>query len=426
MMMFSADWLAALRSRVPLSSLIGQSITLRKVGRDYEGLCPFHPDTHPSFTVSDIKGFFHCFSCPAHGDAISWIMKSCGLGFVDAVTELATRTQMELPARNGEHVMRAITKNKHYEVMAAARRWYAGQLHGQLGKVARDHLAKRGITNETIARFGLGFAPDAWRSLRSALATYGDTLLIETGLLIAREGRAPYDRFRGRIMIPIRDACGRVIGFGARALGDAQPKYLNSPQTVLFDKGRTLFNLDHAVIAAHRAKRLIVVEGYFDVIALAQEGIKEVVSPLGTALTAWQLERLWQINDTPLIAFDGDMAGRSAAVALIGRTLPILKGARSLNFIELEDAYDPEDMIRSAGVPKFNWLVDNARPLSEHLWQHEFNAQCLNTPEARAGLRQRLMARVASIKDVHVRGQYESEYRARFEAAFPVRSLADV
>lgn len=424
-MMFSADWLAALRSRVPLSNLIGQSITLRKVGRDYEGLCPFHPDTHPSFTVSDIKGFFHCFSCPAHGDAISWIMKSCGLGFVDAVTELATRTQMELPARNGEEVMRTARKKAHYEVMAAAQRCYAQQLQGQLGKVARDHLAERGVTEETIARFGLGFAPDAWRSLRSALATCGDTLFIETGLLIAREGRAPYDQFRGRIMIPIRDEFGRVIGFGARALGDAQPKYLNSPQTLLFDKGRTLFNLNHAVIAAQRKKRLIVVEGYFDVIALAQEGIKEVVSPLGTALTAWQIEWLWQVSDTPLIAFDGDMAGKNAALSLIERALPLLRGARSLDFMQLKDGADPEDIVRLGHATEFNVLASKATPLSEYLWQHEFDVQNLKTPEARAGLRERLINRVASIKDVHVRGQYESEYRRRFEAAFPVRSLAD-
>jgi DNA primase len=289
----------------------------------------------------------------------------------------------------------------------------------------RDHLAERGISRDTAARFGIGFAPDTWRSLRSGLGRYGDALMIDAGLLVSFEGKAPYDRFRGRLMIPIRDPQGRVIAFGARALGNEEPKYLNSPRTLLFDKGHILFNFDRASQAVRQVKRVIVVEGYLDVVALAQAGITEVVSPLGTALSGIQLEQLWQLSDTPIICFDGDQAGQDAAIKIIERALPLLKGARSLKFVTLENGYDPEEMIVKQGVAALDANLNNAAPLVDWLWRHEFAAEELATPEARAGLRARLIKRVTSISDGEVRRHYETEFRTRFDAAFPITRLQD-
>ena len=264
----------------------------------------------------------------------------------------------------------------------------------------------------------MGFAPDRRDALKSALARFGDEALIEAGLLILVEDKTPYDRFRGRLMIPIRDPRGRVIAFGGRIIGPGEPKYLNSPDTPLFDKGRTLYNLDRAAPAARKADRLIVVEGYLDVIALGQAGVGEAVAPLGTALTEAQIERLWRVVDVPVLCLDGDSAGRKAAVRAAERALPMLAPGRSLSIAMLPAGRDPDDVVRSGGRAAFDPILAEAGSLVDLIWDHEFAAMPLKTPEARAGLKRRLADLVATIGDPDVREQYREELRQRFDAAF--------
>ena len=250
-------------------------------------------------------------------------------------------------------------------------------------------LDKRGVKPATQAAFGFGYAPDSRTKLRTALKDFGDAMLIEAGLLIQVEGKEPYDRFRGRLMIPIRDARGKVIAFGGRIIGEGEPKYLNSPDTPLFDKGRTLYNLDKASAAARKADRVFVVEGYMDAVALAQGGIAEAVAPLGTALTEHQIERLLRMVDVPTVCLDGDSAGQKAAIRAAHRALPLLQPGKSLSFVTLPDGQDPDDLMRAKGPAAFEALAAEAEPLVERLWKHELAAEPLVTPEQRAALRAR-------------------------------------
>ena len=405
-----------------LSTLIGRSVKLTRAGREWKACCPFHHEKSPSFYVNDDKGFYHCFGCSAHGDAIRWMTDQRGLAFVDAVKELADSAGLALPAPDPRAAERDERASKQHDVMAAAAEWFAAQLHSDAGADARAYLAKRGITPNTVETFGMGFAPDRRDALKGALARFGDPELIEAGLLIEPKDfgseKTPYDRFRGRLMIPIRDPRGRVIAFGGRILGAGEPKYLNSPDTPLFDKGRTIYNLDRASPVARKAGRLIVVEGYMDVIALAQAGIAEVVAPLGTALTEAQLERLWRIVDVPVLCLDGDSAGKKAAVRAAERALPLLAPGRSLSIAMLPAGKDPDDMVRSGGPAAFEPLVESALSLVDLLWDHEVAALPLKTPEARAGLKRRLSELAAMIADTDVRQQYQEELRQRFDAAF--------
>jgi DNA primase len=309
-MALTPQWLDELRARTVLSTLIGRTLKITKAGREYKACCPFHNEKSPSFYVNDDKGFYHCFGCSAHGDAIRWMTDQRGLPFMDAVKELAQSAGMELPAMDARAAEAAQRGAALYDVMTAAADWFAEQLQGIEGGAAREYLSRRGIKPQTIATFGMGYAPDSRGKLKTALARFGNEALVEAGLLISVDDKEPYDRFRGRLMIPIRDARGRVIAFGGRILGAGEPKYLNSPDTPLFDKGRTLYNLDLAAPASRKSNRIIVVEGYMDVIALAQAGIADVVAPLGTALTEHQLERLWRLSEVPLLCLDGDSAGQ--------------------------------------------------------------------------------------------------------------------
>jgi DNA primase len=302
--------------------------------------------------------------------------------------------------------------------MAAAAQWFTLCLDGIDGAEAREYLRKRGISGDTIRAFGIGFAPDSRGRLRRALSAFGDDRLIDGGLLISVEDREPYDRFRGRVIIPIRDARGRVIAFGGRIIGDGEPKYLNSPETPLFDKGRTLFNLDRASPAARRSGRLIVAEGYMDVIALAQAGIDEAVAPLGTALTEEQIVRMWRLADVPILCFDGDPAGQKAALRAALRALPLLEPGRSLGFATLPAGKDPDDVVRHAGRQAFEALIDQARPLVDLLWEGERDLSPLRTPEDRAGLRHRLAELARSIRNDNVRNLYQDEFRRRFDEQF--------
>jgi DNA primase len=411
----SPQFLDELRSRTSLSALVGKSVKLQKAGREWKACCPFHKEKTPSFTLSDEKGFYHCFGCGAHGDAIRWLTDNRGLPFMDAVKELADAAGMEVPAPDPRSQEKAERAAGLYDVMEAAQKWFEDQLGGLGGTEARAYLEKRGISEATRARFGFGLAPDSRGKLRIALKTFGNEALIEAGLLIQPEGeREPYDRFRGRLMFPIRDRRARVIGFSARILGAGEPKYLNSPDTPLFDKGRTLFNIDKAAAASREAGRVIVVEGQMDVIALDQAGIGEAVAPLGTALTETQLGLLWRLSPSPILCFDGDSAGQKAAVRAALRALPHVGPGRSLGFVTLPAGQDPDDVVRSKGREALEALLGSPEPLVEHLWRHEVVAEPLSTPEQKAGLRRRLMDHASAIADSDVRDQYRHELLKRF------------
>lgn len=417
-MTLSPQWLDELRARTTLSAVIAPSVKLIKAGREYKACCPFHNEKTPSFTVNDEKGFYHCFGCGAHGDAIRFLTDHRGLPFMDAVKELAGKAGMEVPAPDPRDRERQERSAGLHDVMAAAQKWFAGQLAGVEGGEARAYLKGRGIDAKAIERFGIGLAPDSRGKLKSALKELGEDRLVETGMLIQPEesGKVSYDRFRGRLMIPIRDARGRVIAFGGRILGQGEPKYLNSPDTPLFDKGRTLYNIDRAGPASRQTGRLIVVEGYMDVIALDRAGISEVVAPNGTAVTEAQLERMWRLDSQPICCFDGDAAGQKAAVRAALRALPHLGPDRTLRFVALPTGQDPDDVVRSGGSAAIEVLLGSPEPLVERLWRHEVEAAPLDTPEARAGLKQRLMEHVQAIGDPNVRQLYRDEWLRRFEA----------
>ncbi|GAA4007523.1 DNA primase [Sphingomonas humi] len=415
-MTLSPAFLDELRARVTLSSVIAPHVKLTRAGREWKACCPFHNEKTPSFTVNDEKHFYHCFGCGAHGDAIRFLTDNRGLPFMDAVKELAASAGMEVPAPDPRSRARAERQATLHDVMAAAQGWFAEQLDSIEGAEARAYCQRRGIGAAAIKRFGIGFAPDRRNGLRKALAEHTDAKLIECGLLIQVEEKEPYDRFRGRLMIPIRDARGRVIGFGGRILGAGEPKYLNSPETPLFDKGSTLYNLDRASPASRAAKRLIVVEGYMDVIGLDRGGITEVVAPNGTALTERQLELLWRLDPSPILCFDGDAAGEKAAIRAATRALPLLGAERTLSFIALPEGQDPDDLVNAGGRDAVEALLQAPEPLVDRLWRHERDSGPLATPEQRAGLRQRLLAHAASIGDRSLSQLYRDEWMDRFSA----------
>lgn len=427
--MLSPQWLDELRARVTLSSVISRTTRLTKAGHEFKACCPFHNEKSPSFTVNDQKGFYHCFGCGAHGDVIRWMTDQRGLSFMDAVKELASEAGMEVPAPDPQAARAAEQRDTLHDVMKAAQDWFVAQLAGPEGEKARAYLATRGFDAHTLQRFGFGYAPEGRQAMKAALKDVPEAKLIEAGLRIAVEDKEPYDRFRGRLMLPIEDARGRVIAFGGRIL-DAQktdaPKYLNSPDTPLFDKGRTLYNLHRAGPASRQTGRIVVVEGYMDVIALAAAGIADAVAPLGTALTERQIELLWRLVETPILCFDGDAAGQRAAMRAITRALPLLRPAHSLKIVRLPPGLDPDDLIKQQGTKAMELQLANARSLVEVLWEHERDAAPLATPEDKAGLKARLMAHVETIADREIQSLYRRELSERFSAfAFPRRESGD-
>lgn len=424
-MSLTPQWLDELRARVTLSAVIGRTTRLTKAGHEFKACCPFHNEKSPSFTVNDQKGFYHCFGCGAHGDAIRWMTDQRGLSFMDAVKELAAEAGMEVPAPDPRAAQRAEQQSSLHDVMAAAQAWFAERLASDEGAKARAYLATRGFDAHTVQRFGFGYTPDGRQALKAALSAFPEPLLIEAGLRIAVDDKEPYDRFRGRLMLPIEDARGRVIAFGGRILDAAKtdaPKYLNSPDTPLFDKGRTLYNLHRAGPASRQSGRIVVVEGYMDVIALAAAGIADAVAPLGTALTERQIEMLWRLVEVPVLCFDGDAAGQRAAMRAVTRALPLLRPAHSLQIVRLPAGMDPDDLVRRDGAKGLEALIARAQSLLDLLWEHEREAAPLASPEDKAGLKARLMAHVETIADPDIKALYRRELLERFSAfAFPRR-----
>ncbi|WP_454599283.1 DNA primase [Qipengyuania sp. SM2507] len=425
-MALSPQWLDELRARITLSTVIGRNVRLQKAGREFKACCPFHDEKSPSFTINDAKGFYHCFGCGAHGDAIRWMTDQRGLAFMDAVKELAVEAGMEVPAPDPQSARRAEERAGLQDVTAAAQEWFVANLGSSEGTAARGYLDRRGFSIATMREFGFGYAPEGRQALGRALARFEEPLLVEAGMRISVEERDPYDRFRDRLMLPIQDARGRVIAFGGRIL-DAEsnpkaPKYLNSPDTPLFDKGRTLYNLHRAAPAARQSGRMIVVEGYMDVIALAEAGIGEAVAPMGTALTEQQLELLWRHVERPILCFDGDAAGRRAAMRAIERALPLLRPSHSLAIVQLPTGLDPDDLLRQEGRQALESLLASASSLLDMLWQVEREATPLASPEDKAGLKQRLLDHTETIADPDIRALYRRELTERFSAfAFPKR-----
>jgi DNA primase len=424
-MAITPQWKDELRARITLSTLVQRSVKLTRAGREWKGCCPFHDENTPSFYVNDQKQFYHCFGCGAHGDAISWMVDQQGLPFMDAVKELAAMAGMEVPAPDPAMAKRAEQRASLIDVTEAAQTFFVESLAGAGGKAARDYLERRGFSPAVMREFGFGWAPDDRQALPRALPGFGEDMLEGAGMRAANEAGERYDRFRGRVMLPIQDQRGRVIAFGGRILDKREgvAKYLNSPDTELFDKGRTLYNLHRAAPAARQSGRVVVVEGYMDVIALAQAGISDAVAPLGTALTEMQLELLWRMTDAPVLCFDGDAAGQRAAMRAIARALPLLAPTRSLGIVRLPAGLDPDDLIRQQGKAAMERLLAAPSPLIDTLWEAERDAQPLATPEAKAGLKARLMAHVETIADPEIKSLYRRELSERFSAfAYPPRA----
>ncbi|HEY3910217.1 MAG TPA: DNA primase [Stellaceae bacterium] len=432
-MAFPPGFLDELRGRVSLSGLVGRQVKLTRRGRELVGLCPFHHEKTPSFYVVEDKDFFHCFGCGAHGDAIGYVMRADNLDFLEAVEKLAGEAGLAVPQPTPAERERAQRQKTLLETLEAAACFYEARLWAPAGNRARDYLRQRGLDPETMRRFRLGWAPGPAdstdrRALRRALAgDFPEPLLVEAGLLHRPEAGEPYDYFRDRVMFPIGDRAGRVIAFGGRVLADGQPKYLNSPDSPVFEKGRVLYGWSAARAAGPDCRDAIVTEGYMDVIALYRAGLRSAVAPLGTALTEFQLQELWRLGPEPILCFDGDIAGRRAAARALRRALPLLRPGHSLRFAALPAGEDPDSLIRTVGRAGFDQVLTAARPLSRMLWELEVGAGPTDTPERRADLERRLSEDVGLIADRTVQAEYRRFVRQRLyesgRAAPPARHL---
>ena len=382
-----SQFIDELLSRVDVVEIINRRVPLKKAGRDFQACCPFHDEKTPSFTVSQQKQFYHCFGCGAHGSAIGFLMEYDNLGFVEAVESLAESAGLEVPREAGH--TQGPDLRPLYDLMEEASRFYQQQLrqHPEAYQ-AVDYLKQRGLTGEIAARFHLGFAPPGWDNLLSILGQDQAAIgrLSQCGLTSEPESGKRYDRFRHRIVFPIRDTRGRVIGFGGRVLGDDKPKYLNSPETPLFHKGRELYGLYEARKANNKLQRLLVVEGYMDVVALAQYGILNAVATLGTATTQDHLELIFRTCPEVVFCFDGDRAGKDAAWKALQTTLPVMREGREVRFLFLPDGEDPDTLVRKEGREAFEDRIDGALPLSEFLFQQLTGQVKMETIDGRAHL----------------------------------------
>jgi len=390
--MIPASFLQDLLNRVDIVEVVGKYVPLKKTGANFSGLCPFHSEKSPSFTVSPTKQFYHCFGCGAHGTAIGFLIEYSGMGFVEAVKDLAQNVGMTVPdqddkiapAQRAEYQAKSMALS---EAMSKASDYYRGQLRGATGAI--EYLKKRGLTGEIALRFGLGYAPEGWDNLRSVFSDYDALALAEAGLVIDRtddEGhnRRRYDRFRERIMFPIRNTKGQVIAFGGRILDQGEPKYLNSPETPLFQKGHELYGLFEARTAIRDAGYVLVTEGYMDVVALAQMGFPQVVATLGTACTSIHVQKLLRQTDEVIFSFDGDRAGVKAARRALDASLPYASDNKVIRFLFLPAEHDPDSYIRAYGFEAFEQQVRDALPLSQFLLNEVVGDHDLSQPEGRA------------------------------------------
>ncbi len=426
-MRFPPQFLDEIRTRLPVSEVVGRRVKLKKAGREWRGLSPFNQEKTPSFFVNDQKQAWFDFSSGKNGSIFDFIMMIEGVSFPEAVERLATMAGLPMPKVSREEEVREQRRRSLYEVVDLASKFFEATLQSRAGAKARGYLADRGLGPETQLRFRMGYAPPDRFALKEHLGQQGVPVedMIEAGLLVhGHDIPVPYDRFRDRVMFPIADWRGRLIAFGGRALEkDVPAKYLNSPETTLFHKGSILFNGANARAAAHDGKPLIVVEGYVDVIAMVTAGFEGAVAPLGTALTEEQLGLLWKIADEPMLCFDGDKAGRRAAYRAVDLALPKLQPGKSLGFAMLPEGQDPDDLIRSGGRGAMEEVLRSARPLADILWMRETESASFDTPERRAALEARVDEILAGIGHESVRKYYKQDFDARVRALFaPVQA----
>lgn len=419
-MAFPKSFLDEIRNRISMVELVGRRVSLKKRGRDHWGCCPFHNEKSASFKVSEDRDDYHCFGCGAHGSAFDFVMHTEGLSFPEAAERLAETAGLEVPRIAQEQREKADHLSRLADANEAAAKWFQAQLRGSGGGEAQDYLRQRGLGDAAIEEFRLGYAPDRNDGLKVALLDRGFTEreLVEAGLLgMPDDGRGSYDRFRHRLMFPIGDRRNRVIAFGGRALGDARAKYLNSPESPLFDKGRSLYNHAMAREEARSTGTVIVVEGYMDVIALAEAGFRNTVAPLGTAVTEDQIGLLWQMTSEPIMCLDGDAAGLRAARRAAERALPLLKPGKSLRFALLAEGVDPDDMVRSNGREAFAALLARTTPMTAMLWQSLLEEREIDTPERRAALEKDIDSLIFSIADETVQRHYRDDLKTRMRDA---------
>src|SRR6266702_1148967 len=421
-MRFTPQFLDELRARLPVSEVVGKRVKLKKAGREWKGLSPFQQEKSPSFTVNDQKGFYHDFSSGKHGDIISFLMETEGVGFTEAVERLAQMAGVPLPAVTPDAARHEQWRKTLYDVMDLAAKFFADTLASRHGAKARGYLGDRAISPAVQLQFRIGYAPGERFALKEYLGAQGIPVedMVDAGLLIAGDDiPVPYDRFRDRVMFPITDLRGRVIAFGGRALEKDQPaKYLNSPETPLFHKGDNLYNLAPARLAAHNGSALVVVEGYVDVIAMVGAGFAGSVAPLGTALTENQLALLWKMADEPILCFDGDKAGQKAAWRAADMALPHLLPGKSLRFALLPEGQDPDDLARSGGRGAIEEVISAARGLADVIWSREVEGGSFTTPERRAALEARIGELTNGIRDEVLRRYYRQDLAERLQRAF--------
>ncbi|MCC5883380.1 MAG: DNA primase [Halomonas sp.] len=392
-----------LLARVDVVEVVGERVQLKKAGRNYSGLCPFHQEKTPSFTVSADKQFYHCFGCGAHGSALRFLMEYDNLRFPEAVEQLAARLGLEVPREGADDPRAQARERKRQEgvnLLELSSSFYRERLKMQEGSQAREYLSRRGLSEEVQRDFAIGYAPDDWEALKHHLSARGvpESVQVEYGLLVQREesGRT-YDRFRDRVMFPIRDVRGRTIAFGGRVLGDAKPKYLNSPETPVFHKGRELYGLFEARQANSRLERLVIVEGYMDVVALAQFGIRNAVATLGTSTSEEHLARLFRMVDEVVFCFDGDKAGRQAASRALETVLPQMIDGRTARFLFLPEGEDPDTLVRREGAEAFEDRITCASPLSEFLFDQAARGRDLARVEERERFASQVLKAVARL-----------------------------
>ena len=422
--MIPQSFIQELLTRVDVVDVVGKAVKLRKAGANYQGLCPFHNEKTPSFSVSPTKQFYHCFGCGAHGSAISFLMEHHGLGFVEAVHELARDVGLTVPEDHSREGAEAARKASQQLALSQwldqAARYYRSRLKET--PAAISYLKERGVTGETARHFGLGYAPAGWRNLEGVLPDYAAEDAVRAGLVIASDDGKRYDRFRERIMFPIRNPRGQVIGFGGRVLGQGEPKYLNSPEGPLFSKGHELYGLFEAREGIRASGRVLVVEGYMDVVMLHQHGCQYAVATLGTATTAMHLGKLLRLADRVVFSFDGDAAGRRAAWRALENALPLLSDTKQLDFLFLPPEHDPDSFVRAEGLEAFEACVRDALPLSSFLLKELAQRADITTPEGRARMQAELKPLVQQMPDIALRTQILVDMAGRL--GLPTEELA--
>jgi DNA primase len=422
MALIPQSFIADLLNRVDIVDVVGQHVKLKKAGANYQGLCPFHSEKSPSFSVSPTKQFYHCFGCGAHGSAISFLMEYSGLGYVDAIEELARSAGLDVPReeRSANDIARQQQAMALSEVMSSAADWYRQQLKGSTRAV--EYLKGRGLTGEIAKRYALGYAPDGWQGLEAVFGSYSNDeiakTLVEGGLIIQGEQSegAPvkrYDRFRDRIMFPIRNPKGQTIGFGGRILDQGEPKYLNSPETPLFSKGNTLYGLFEARQAIRAKEYVLVCEGYMDVVALAQLGFPNAVATLGTACTANHVRMLLRQTDKVVFSFDGDAAGQRAAQRALEACLPLMSDDKEIRFLFLPTEHDPDSYVRAYGEAAFEKVIKEAMSLSSFFFKVASEGHELTTPEGRAQTHHAAKPLLLSMPPIALRTQMLRELAIR-------------